>query len=261
MQISRIIEHNEGQAIAEALVSIAMLGMILLASATLYQIMQADINANKAARVAAWHGVLYQGETQEQFEDRVRDNIDDTLLARPVRDVINNGAADLVGPAEEIAFEHETVNPTYTYPSNRSSFIANQAGLNENRVSGISISIPLSNDAEIFKLINPTGITSYTTTDSPIPYDPIDDSYRFHVKAGAALLSNGFVPLNEAAFSDAISRISSDGNPMTFFEVWRNGLNLMGFDEIDAAMGEEGLSTVSDEQSRVLPTQLGTFTN
>lgn len=250
---------NGGQAIAEALVSISALGIILLASASLYQIMQADIDATKSARVAAWHGVLYQGDTEESYEELVRDNLRTTGLVEEVRDIMNHGAESMVGSVRDVQFTHNPVDPTYVYPSNRSSLIANRAGLNNNRISGISVSIPLKN-AEIFDVFNPTGITSYTTTATALPFDAIDGSYRRHVKAKAALLSNGFVPLSENEFTDSISRISADGAPATYFEPLRGGLSLLGFEEVDAAMGEEGLSTVAQEQSRVLPAQLGTFT-
>lgn len=257
--ITRIKKHTGGQAIAEALVSISALGVILLASATLYQIMQADVDATKAARVAAWHGVLYQGDTEENFEGLVRENLRATGLVEDVPDLMNNGAESLVGPVDEVEFSHQTVDPTYTYPSNRSSLIANRAGLNQNRVSGISVSIPLKS-AEIFDIYSPTSLSSHTTTPTSLPYDAIDGSYRHHVKAKAALLSNGFVPMSENEFTDSISRISADGAPATYFEPLRGGLSLLGFDEVDAAMGDDGLSTVAEEQSRVLPAQLGTFT-
>jgi hypothetical protein len=248
-----------GQAIAESLVSISALGVILFASATLYQIMQADLDANKSARVAAWHGVLYQGETEENFNAIVRDNLEDTGLVHDVRDLINSGTDSMVGSVDEVAFRHENIDPTYTYPSNRSSFIASRAGLNQNRVAEVSVSIPLK-DAEIFESYTPTSVTSYETSPVSAPYDAIDDSYRFHVKARAALLSNGFVPMGESEFTESIAQISADGAPMSVFEPLRGGLNVLGFDEIDAAMGDNGLSTVATEQSRVLPPQLGTFT-
>ncbi len=250
---------SKGQAMIEALVSISALGVIFLASATLYQIMQADLDANKAARVAAWHGVLYQGDTEEDFNAAVRDNLRDTGLVDEVRDLINHGTESLVGSVDDVEFLHENVDPTYTYPSNRSSYIANRAGLNENRVADVSVSIPLKN-AEIFETFTPTGITSYSTTASAAPYDPVAGSYRFHVKARAALLSNGFVPMSETEFTESISNIAADGSPMALFEPLSGGLNLLGFDEIDAARGDDGLSTVATEQSRVLPPQMGTFT-
>lgn len=250
---------RSGQAIVEALVSISALGIILLASASLYQIMQADLDANKAARVAAWHGVLYQGDTEDDFNSIVRENLEDTGLVDEVRDLINNGTDSMVGPVDEVSFRHENVDPTYTYPSNRSSYIANRAGLNQNRVADVSVSIPLK-DAEIFEIYTPTSVASYETAAVSAPYDPIDDSYRFHVKARAALLSNGFVPMGETEFTESIAHISADGAPMSVFEPLRGGLNVLGFDEIDAAMGDDGLSTVATEQSRVLPPQLGTFT-
>lgn len=254
-------EAIKGQAISETLISIGALCSILLASGALYQILRADITANKVARVAAWHGTLYQGETEEQFEARVIDNVRATLMTaeRPIRDLMNHDAEDLAGSPDDIAFRHHSTDPTYIYPSNRSSYIANMAGLNQNRVSGVSISIPLADNAEIFKVVNPTNYIAYTTTDNPLPYDPIEGGHRFHVKANAALLSNGFVPMNEAEFGNAISRISADGTPMSYFEPLRRGLSLIGFREVDAALGPDGLSTVAEEQSRVLPAELGTF--
>lgn len=259
MQSANTKKTSKGQAITETLVSIGALCSLLLASGALYSILQADVTATKAARVAAWHGVLYQGETQEEFDNRVRDNLASTLMSRDIRDVMDNNAENLVGGTSDIAFRHDEVSPTYTYPSNRSSYIANQAGLNQNRVSGVSVSIPFADNAEIFKQVNPTSYFAYETTDQPLPYDPVEGGYRYHVKATAALLSNGFVPLSEANFTNAISNISADGTPMTYFEVWRGGLDFFGFDEIDPAMGPDGLSTVAEDQSRVLPTQLGTF--
>jgi hypothetical protein len=251
--------QSKGQAMIEAMVSISALGIILLASATLYQIMQADLDASKSARVAAWHGVLYQGETEEAYNNLVRANLRDTGLVDEVRDLINNGADSLVGSVDDVEFMHENVDPTYTYPSNRSSYVANRAGLNENRVADVSVSIPLK-DAEIFETFTPTSVASYETSPGSVPYDPVAGSYRFHVKARAALLSNGFVPMSEAEFTESISNIAADGSPMALFEPLSGGLNLLGFDEIDAARGDDGLSTVATEQSRVLPPQMGTFT-
>lgn len=249
----------KGQALAETMIAGAVLGSVLLASVTLYQIMQADITANKAARLATWHGVLYQGLTTDEMEDKYAENIEETLMHRSVRDVMDNNAENLVGDAQNIRYAYSDVSPTFSYPSNRSTFIANRAGLNNNTVSGVSLSIPLNNDAEIFKLVDARSYAVSDTVDQPIPYDAIADEYRFHVKAKAALLSNGFVPMNEEGFTDAISRISADGNPMTYFQIWRAPLDFFGFDEIDPAMGEAGLSTVAQDQSRVLPPELGTF--
>lgn len=253
------IKRARGQAIAELVIAGAMLGSLLLASATLYQIMQADLTANKAARLASWQGVLYQGLTAPEYQDTFETNMSQTLMQRDLRDLINYEDEALLGSTSDIAYLYESVSPTYAYPSNRSSYIANMAGLNDNTVSGISVSIPLASNAEIFKLPG-RDLFTHGEVDQMPAYDPIAGEYRYHVKAKAALLSNGFVPMNETGFTSAISRISADGNPMTFFEVWRSALDFFGFDEIDQATGDAGLSTVATNQSRVLPAELGTFT-
>lgn len=250
-----------GQALSETIISVGALGSLLLASGALYQLFQADITANKVARMAAWHGTLYQGESNEQFEQRVTNNVRSTLMRtdRPVRDVMNSDAPALVGSPDDIAFRHESIDPTFVYPSNRSTYIANMAGLNENRVSGVSISIPLADTADVFKIVTASRLYTFDRSDQPLPYDPIDGGYRFHVKASAALLSNGFVPMNEEQFGNAIANISADGGPMRTFEPLRQGLSFVGFEEMDATLGSAGTSTVAESQSEVLPAELGTF--
>lgn len=250
----------KGQAIAEALISFAMLSSVLLASASLYQIMQADITANKAARVAAWHGTLYQGLTPAQIDQKYRANIGETLMNRTINDANDFSGDPLVGGQADLAFSQSNTSPTYIYPSNRSSGLASTAGLNQNQISSVSISIPLKAEAEIFKVTEPISYVLNDLDDEPLPFDAIAQTYQFHVKGKGTLLSNGFVPLNEEGFHQAISNIAADGQPMTYFEVWRTPMRTaLGLRELDEAIGPNGLSTVATDQSRVLPSQLGTF--
>lgn len=261
MRIMTSTKFEKGQALAETIITAAVLGSVLLASATLYQLMQADLTANKAARLAVWQGVLYTGLSKEDMESRFEETLRKTLMKRDIKDLIHQSAAPLVGEVDDIYYKYDQVDPTYTYPSNRSSAIANRAGLNDNTISGITLSIPLNSDAEIFKLSKPKNVTLNSTTDMTPGYDPLADTYRYHLTAKAALLSNGFVPKNEAEFTSAVSDISGDGAPLTFFETWRNSLNFFGFKEIKPAIGDAGVSTVAQDQSRILPAQLGTFSN
>lgn len=275
--MKHFITNSKGQAIAETVVTVSVIGMILFASVSLYQLLNADLNANKAARLAVWHGVLYQGLNDQEMEEKYRSNINGTLLsdADDQRELIgrtSTGRERIYG-SSDIEFETLASSPTYAFPSNRSSFIGNLAGLNQNSISTIKLSIPLG-DLLVTKNTD-SAARDRSSAFCPIdegydscsgrlvevapPYDPIADSYRLNLRGQAALLSNGFVPSNEAAFGDAIGNVASDGWAMTYFEVFRGPLAFLGFEEADLVVDEEGLSTVAEDQSRVLPTQLGTF--
>lgn len=267
--------NHLGQATAEMLLTVGLVGMLILAAASLFQLFNADLKANKAARLAAWHGTLYQGMSEEQLAEKIRNNVGRTVLDRASTQTELLGRssgerAAIVGESSDIEFTFGDEDPTYVYPTNRSTTIATRAGLNDNRIGTVSVSLPL-NDLLVTKIASDTGRRGFCPpstghdscsselTDVSAGYDPVAGVNRANLRAQAALLGNSFIPENEEAFKNAIAGISADGTPMTVFEALRAPLSWLGFDEVDASTGPNGLSTVADEQSRILPQELGVF--
>ncbi|CBL45127.1 Hypothetical protein HDN1F_15440 [gamma proteobacterium HdN1] len=280
--------RQRGQAMTETLLGAVMLGILLIGSVTLYQIMQADITANKTARLAVWQGVLYQGLDNDAMEERLRETLSATLMTRTVVDLFDKQPTEdrqwLVGGPETIAFRYDPVDPIYSHPGTGSSAIGQAAQLDNNHIAGISLSIPINDQVRVLnhprkhtalQLLPDNALEDHPgeALYAPPPEDEIAGVARYHVKSSAAMLSNGFVPGTEQDLHNMVAALSRGGAPLGHVERRRTNVRQLGLAEIcattdDAGGGAtckpgmwnpEGLTTTPKEQSRMLPAALGTF--
>lgn len=266
-QVSRA--RVAGQAMSEALVSLPVLVFVILAAVSLYNLMSADIDVAKSARLAAEHGILYQegqgGLTRQAINQRIEKNLSQTLLDTNRRDFTGKAtgtskplvAAITPGDGQLALKPVDLGSSTGAYAS-AANDVAAMVGLNDTNLSGVSVSIPVKSSSELLAVIRPTSMLGYTATSGSAPIDPVADKQRFYLKASAALLTNGNTPSNEETFTKNVQTLAKDGGTLAAFQPLAKPLSVP-LQELRNATGTEGLSTVAEGQTGVLPSQLGQF--
>lgn len=255
-----------GQALSEAIITLPVLVFFILGGVTLYNLMSSDVDANKAARVAVWHGFLYKegagGMTRQDIDRKIEENLSRTILDTDRKDFLSGDplrskplvAAIKPGDKQLALRDYDLGSASGGYTS-AAEEIGKMVGLDKSNISGVEISIPVRNDSMLFALTKPRNHIEYDVEYQTPPLDPVSLKYQYHVKGKAALLTDGMTPMNEKTFNKNVSDLSADGAPLAAFQPLAAPLSVP-LQELRAATGEGGRSTVSEEQSIVLPSQI-----
>lgn len=266
-QVSRA--RVSGQAMSEALVSLPVLVFVILAAVSLYNLMSADIDVAKSARLAAEHGILYQegegGLSRQAINQRIEKNLSQTLLDTDRRDFTGKSTGTskplvaAIKPGDgQLALKPVDLGSSTGAYASAANDVAKMVGLDNTNLSGVTVSIPVKSNSELLAVIRPTSMLGYTATNGSAPVDPVSEKQRFYLKGSAALLTNGLTPSNEETFKSNIEKLSADGAPLATFQPLAKPLSVP-LQEMRNAIGDEGHSTVADGQTGVLPSQLGQF--
>jgi hypothetical protein len=258
-----------GQAMSEALVSLPVLVFVILAAVSLYNLMSADIDVSKSARLAAEHGILYQegagGLNRQAINQRIERNLSQTLLDTDRRDFTGGSrgtSTPLVSAirpgGNQLAIKPVDLGSSTGAYASAATDVAKMVGLDNTNLSGVTISIPVKSNSELLSVIRPTSMLGYTATNRSAPVDPIAERQRYYLKGSAALLTNGLTPTNEETFKSNVASLAADGGTLALFQPLATPL-AVPLQEMRNGTGDEGRSTVADGQSNVLPSQLGQF--
>lgn len=282
------VRQPKGQAYAEFIVALAILVPLLMFLPTMANLLSAQTEAHKAARYVAWERTAYpinQSKTDSDIADEVKRRFleypesgfgeeADVGFRRPWRDF---GSRDLEGKIVDLD-RQAVVVASATPESATDGFVnasANIAGIggqnNPNHAIQLNtkqttrISIPISDNS----LLQATRITSVwfaeriPDADPQPPRDVIADENRFFVASSTSIVSDSWVSVSEAMFSDRVSSLTSGSRNVLRAIEWvpAHALSFFGFDEIDEHLFRNeapsaAFEMVDDEQSVNLPQRL-----
>ena len=267
-----ILRSQQGQSIAEFLVVSSVLVPMILMIASFANLLDVQVTATKAARFAAWEGTVYQNVSSTATKTRINHLM---LQNRAWSDFGPNQASvsgkypSVVNLAKGVAFTGvcdggcDSVGSGFT--NNQNSILGQAAGLGQDKLKTVPISIPLSSDSALFKLVKMTGYRSATYTGLDAPMDDLAGEKQFHVEAVAPMVSGGGVAVNEESFTSVVALVSHDGTHLKNFErvgfsigsldigVGTPLINALGFEEMASGTGDANTSTTSESQSTILP--------
>ncbi len=276
----------KGQSMTEFLVVASVLVPMILTIASFANLLDVQLTASKAARFAGWERTVYIDETRGgewdtgEIRDHIKENINQLILTRPWTDF---------GPGME-----SSVNPVSLVDTNAGvefvprelaraihntgtqSGMATAAGLGQSVIESSQISVPLNSSSSLFRLVEFFNYQQAKYTDLDKPLDEVANLNRFNLTESAPIIANGFADddsaqaLSEAAFKETVTGVALDGRPLQQFErgvIAFGDVNLGsgairylgGFKEMSLGMGDEGVNTTANEQSRILPSYLGEF--
>lgn len=271
---SNWLKKSSGQALSESLAVFPVLVSILLLGGSLYKLLDADLAASKAARLATWHSTLYvAGPTSKvDIQHKIQDYI---IVGQRWMDFghDNNGPDSIVNPTVYATGGHAAIgvdeatpiSPIQNYPSSYSSKLGVMAGIDKVDIEPIRVSIPIDDKSSIFRSF---GSSSYMLSSRrgsedgkyfDVPEDDITKTPRFNVRGKGAIIASAYTPMGEQTFSDNVENVAADGHPLKVFEFMRGTLSGLGLREMDQLLTDEGMTTVPTNQSRILPPELGTF--
>lgn len=272
-------DYQQGQALSETLIALPVLVSILLLGATLYQLLDADLMASKAARLAVWSSTLTVQQSDAEITQRVWDTVYNDKSTNQIDNAIDFGADNegsetltTLVMVEDIGLKQlPAVRP---FPANQitnssASRLGSMAGIDNVGITPLQISIPLDSNSSVFKLFGSAnymlrsrraGGNTDLSTRMDVPLDEVTGTPRFNVRGQGAILASAFTPMGESTFSQNVESIAADVDSLRVMQPLRGALSGLGLDETDQLLTDEGLTTTSELQSRILPPELGTFT-
>lgn len=257
------LHFQKGQTIAEFLVVSAVLVPMILMLASFANLLDVQVTATKAARFAAWEATAYQSVSAEDTKAR----INKLILNRDWSDFGPNQAStagrypSVVNLTDGVAFtdvcEGGCTNVVSGFTDNQDSTLGQAAGLGTDSLKVVPISIPLSSNSALLKLVSMTGYRSATYTDLDQPFDNLAGKNQFHINAKAPMATGGGIALSESSFTSTVADVSRGGDKLEAFEnaviLGAPLINFLGFKEMEMGMGDDGTNTTSDAQSTILP--------
>lgn len=271
---------QQGQALSETLIALPVLVSILLLGATLYQMLDADLVASKAARLATWSSTLAVQQSEAEITQRVWDTLyikdKSTNEIDNARDfgADNGGSKTLTTLLTEADIGLKQLPAVRPFPANQitnssASRLGTMAGIDNVGITPLQISIPLDSNSSVFKYFHSGtymlrsrrgGGKDDLSVKMDVPLDEVTEEPRFNVRGQGAILASAFTPMGESTFSQNVESIAADVDSLGAMQILRGTLFGLGLQETNQLLTDEGLTTTSELQSRILPPELGTFT-
>ena len=277
---------SKGQSMTEFLVVASVLVPMILTIASFANLLDVQLTASKAARFAGWERTVYIDKTRggewdsSEIRGHIEENINKLILTRPWTD-FGPGMESSVNP---VSLVDTNAGVTFlpkelaraTHNTGTQSGMATAAGLGQSVIESSQISVPLNSSSSLFRLVEFFNYQQAKYTDLDKPLDEVANQNRFNLTESAPIVANGFAnddsaqALSEAAFKETVTGVALDGRPLQQFErgvIAFGDVNLGsgairylgGFKEMSLGMGDDGVNTTANEQSRILPSYLGEF--
>ena len=264
-------KHN-GQAISEFLIVAAVLVPLLLLIASFANLLDVNTTATKAARFAGWERTVTntnQGVSNAEITTRIEGNIQELFMttnkwsdfaqggkrtATNLPSIVDLGA----GVSTKTDFSGSI---THNFNRVQNSTIGARTGLGNEDLMSPQVSIPLDSDNSLLKIAEVVGYRETNYRNQATPYDDVAGESRFHIDASAPMVADGWIPNSEDGFTDTIEELSKGGKVLGKFEnvAGSSVINFLGFQEMRMGRGDDGLRTVAEGQSEILPSDLGEF--
>lgn len=281
-----IFIRSKGQSMTEFLVVASVLVPMILTIASFANLLDVQLTASKAARFAGWERTVYidqaRGGTWDYaaIDSHIKDNINQLILTRPWTD-FGPGMESSVNPVSlvdtntGVAFSSKELSRA-AHNTGTQSGMASAAGLGQSVIESAQISVPLNSSSSLFRLVEFFNYQQAKYTDLDKPLDEVANQNRFNLTESAPIVANGFATddsaraLSESVFKETVTGVALDGRPLQQFErgvIAFGDVNLGsgairylgGFKEMSLGMGDDGVNTTANEQSRILPSYLGEF--
>ncbi len=268
------LKAQDGQAVSEFLVTMAVLVPLLLMAASFANLMNLSTETVEAGRFAAWERTFYKADgvgnlTSLEVQEQVQNNVRDIYLAKNYTDfgpgkalntsalpsivdrVVNGGQPVSLStpPAVDIA-DTELVSKD-TRLAQGLQFGSPKA------MQSPQISIAMNSDYSLLKSVSFNNYREATYQDpAGLPADDAAGRDQFHLAGHSALIADGWMPSTNQELKNVTSAVTFDGRALGTYEAVNQGLNFLRFQEAGLALGADGLSTVAESAPDILPSDL-----